>query len=639
MTGGALGTYAAALIVIGASLALGGGIVAACGGRRWSWSAPAIGLATATVLAWWSVRLPGHATTALLVLVVASGVGASFAAARLSGTREALSRGLPLVLAALAACSIPFVVEGHFGILGTGFNVDMSQHLFAADWLTDPSGSAPGIYEQGYPLGPHALAAATGSVTGELATAFSGVTIALPALIALTALAAVEPLSRGRAYLAAGVTAFAYLAASYLAQGSFKELFEMAFLLGFALWVAELPRSVGERIGGSARWTAALPGAVIGAGALYAYSAPGLAWLLGTVLAWAAYVLLRNRTSAGVAVRRSAPFLAAGFLALFVLAAPELDRIVDFGGSVGTVSEASGDEGGSGGERARDAGARSERRAKGPKFDNDLGNLFGQISPLEAFGIWPSGDFRVAPGDGAVPAIVFYAGALLGALALALGVVAAARRGEAALLAALAAAAAIWLAARIGSTPYTTAKALAMISPLVGLIAAKGLSDPTWLGAVRERSNLVRASFAATVIAGFGLSAALALANAPIGPSSYSAGVGELSEDFAGQPTLLLAPAEVIADEHGREFYGWELREASASCVASTEVARSGERAPNEFHFVLTVDGETDPPYVGLVEVADADGVTLWRRSDGSARSTLLLPDEGGGLDCEAVLG
>ena len=550
---------------------------------------------------------------------------------RLEGLREALTRGLPLAALALLACSIPFVVEGHFGILGTGFNVDMSQHLFAADWLTDPSRAAPGIYEQGYPLGPHALAAATGGLTGELATAFSGVTIALPVIVALTALAAVEGWSRGRAYVVAAMAAFAYLAASYLAQGSFKELFEMVFLLGFALWLGELTPT--------RDWTSALPGAVLVAGSLYAYSGPGVAWLGGTLAIWAAIGLIRSRADLGATVRRALPFVAAAVLAAFVLAAPELDRIIDFGGSVGTVSEASGSDGDSGGEGGG-GGSRAGRADKGPKFDNDLGNLFGQISPLEAFGIWPSGDFRVAPGDGAVPAIVFYAGALLGALALALGVAAAARRGEAAILAALAAAAAIWLAARIGSTPYTTAKALAMISPLVGLIVAKGLLDTAWLGSVRDRSNLPRAALALLVIAGSGFSAALALANAPVGPSTYSAGVGRLSDEFAGQPTLLLAPADVMADEHGSEFYGWELREASASCVASTEVAGAGERAPNEFHFVLTVDGEDDPPYVGLVQAAPTDdGVTLWRRADGSAESTLLIPVGDGAIDCEAVLG
>ena len=59
-----------------------------------------------------------------------------------------------------------------------------------------------------------------------------------------------------------------------------------------------------------------------------------------------------------------------------------------------------------------------------------LGNLFGQISPAEALGIWPSGDFRLTPGDGAVPAIGFYAGVAFAAALLIWGLVWWLRRGE-----------------------------------------------------------------------------------------------------------------------------------------------------------------------------------------------------------------
>ena len=52
----------------------------------------------------------------------------------------------------------------------------------------------------------------------------------------------------------------------------------------------------------------------------------------------------------------------------------------------------------------------------------------------------------------------------------------------------------------------------------------------------------------------------LALANAPVGPDDYTPGVRKLANRFAGQPTLLLAPPNVIADQRGAEFYGWELR-------------------------------------------------------------------------------
>lgn len=640
MLAGALGTYAAALIVVGASLALGAGVLAASGAREWSWSAPAIGLAAATMIAWWTVRLPGHGWTALGAVVLAALVAGSFAAPRLQGSRAALMRAAPTFAVALAAVSIPFLVEGHFGILGSGFNVDMSQHLFAADWLADPSGSAPSLFEQGYPLGPHALAVGTGEISGELATSFSGVTIAVPVIAALTALAALGTLPRWRATIVAALSALAYLPASYLAQGSFKELFEVVFLLGFALWLAALPAPRAGR----GRLLVGLPGAVLAAGALYAYSGPGLAWLLGTAAIWGAIELARRRPDSGGALRRSLPIAAAALLALAVLAAPEFDRIVDFGGSVGTVSDASGSEA-SGrillADRDTAAGL-ADRVGEGPRFDNDLGNLFGEINPLEAFGVWPSGDFRVEPGDGAVPALAFYAGAALGIAALGLGVAAAARRGESALLAALAAAAAIWLGARLASTPYTTAKALQMVAPVAMLLAARAALAPPVLPSLRERiawPGVALAQLGLAFLAAAAASSGLALINAPVGPEDYSAGVGELSEHFAGAPTLLFAPADVLSDQHGVEFYGWELREADPACVAAEPERPGRGRAPGSIDFVLSVDGEQEPPFGALERIASRDGVSLWEPVRSPPRVSVALPPEvGTRTDCRVAL-
>ena len=61
---------------------------------------------------------------------------------RLERGVEAWRAGWPVALLALLAGSLPFVVEGHFGILGTSFNPDMSQHLLAADRLAEGHGSA-----------------------------------------------------------------------------------------------------------------------------------------------------------------------------------------------------------------------------------------------------------------------------------------------------------------------------------------------------------------------------------------------------------------------------------------------------------------------------------------------------------------
>jgi len=235
------------------------------------------------------------------------------------------------------------------------------------------------------------------------------------------------------------------------------------------------------------------------------------------------------------------------------------------------------------------------------------------------FGIWPSGDFRVEPGNGSVPAVVFYLGAALGALALALGAIAARRQGEAALLAALVAAAAIWLAARVGSTPYTAAKALQMLAPVVMLIAARALVDPLSPVPLRDRSRPARRGFTVLVAAfaaAAAISSGLALGNAPVGPDDYTPGVRHLANRFAGESTLLLAPPNVVADQHGAEFYGWELRGAGETQVAALEAA-DGSPPPAGVSRVLVVGGSQEPPFSALKRIGSSNRVVLWRVLDG----------------------
>lgn len=619
---GALGTYVAALITLGAALGIGAGIHAACGGREWSWTAPAVGLAAATIIGWWAVRLPGHGLTALIVLLLATIAGTALALHRLDGIPDAARSGVPTLAVVLIATALPFVAEGHFGVLGTGFNVDMSQHLFAASWLADPTGTAPGLFEQGYPLGPHALAVAAHELGGDLTVSFSGVTIALPAIAALTALSGLRDWPAWRATIAATLPALGYLVASWFGQGAFKELFEIALLFGFALWLGERRSAVGKNP------LAALPAAVLAAATLYAYSSPGLAWIVATLAAWALLELARRRGELGETLRGALPMLAAGIAITVLLALPELDRIADFGGSVGTVSESSGKAAApAGGEllAARDplgSGGDAPRNREKLDFDDDLGNLFGQISPLEAFGIWPSGDFRVAPGDGGVPAPVFYLGALLGALALAIGVVAAIRVGETALLAALAAALAIWIGARIGSTPYTAAKALAVLGGVVMLVSARGVLRPA---DEAGRSPLL-APLAAVFVLAASASSALALAKAPVGPNEYEPGARQLNQRYAGRATLVFIPDDVYRDQRGAEFYGWEFREAMPPCVLPASAADPRAVTPLGWRRVAVVSAATGPPYLDLDEVAASGGVTLYA-SSGSRPPRLGAPE------------
>ena len=352
---------------------------------------------------------------------------------------------------------------------------------------------------------------------------------------------------------------------------------------------------------------------MLAAGALYAYSGPGLAWIGGTARRSGrpsssfAGRAARRRGRAGGAARRGARGLGRRCV---LLAAPELDRIIDFGGSVGTVSErAEADGDGRDLPARRPDGERARRPAEPPEFDNDLGNLFGQISPLEAFGIWPSGDFRVAPGDGAAPgARLLPRGAArrdragdrdrrLGSPRRDRAPRRARRRGG------------DLAAARVGSTPYTAAKALAMVAPLAMLVAARGAPRPGLARAARGAatsgpgSRSRRRSSAAAAI-----SSGLALASAPVGPAEYSAGVGNLANRFGGRATLLVYAGQPRADE----FYGWELREAAPACVLQASATDDSEVTPEGFRFVLTTNGARLAPFGDLEQVLRSDGVTLW---------------------------
>src|SRR6185295_15677654 len=143
---------------------------------------------------------------------------------------------------------------------------------------------------------------------------------------------------------------------------------------------------------------------LIAVGSVYAYSYPGLAWLLGAALVWAAVeLLLGNPPATGPGALRAAALAALVFV---VLVAPELGRMVEF------HNFETFDPNGPG-----------------------LGNLFGQVSPAEALGIWLSGDFRVAAWDGDVPAVAYHLGAAFAAVLLVLGLLRCLRGRESAILA------------------------------------------------------------------------------------------------------------------------------------------------------------------------------------------------------------
>jgi hypothetical protein len=591
-----IGTYASVVAICAAALALGQAAIAICGARRWSWLAPAVGLALLSAICWGTVRLPGDgAVPAVLVpLLALASIGCLWR--RLEGGGEALRAGAPIALLALAATVLPFVAEGHFGILGTSFNPDMSQHLLAADRLAH--GEPSQLLRQGYPLGPHAIVVTLAKGLGvNLVQGFTGLMVAVAVLASLTALTAFRDQPQRLRIPAALVVGLTYMVASYFAQGSFKETMQSLFFLAFVLALREAStnpewRSLPLRF---------VPAALLAVGSAYTYSFPGLTWLIGSAAIWAILELgiSRFRSSVGGAdaggPRTEAqpppagpPAVAAGpaagrsvlyaVLLFAVLIAPEIGRMINF------HSFETFDPNGPG-----------------------LGNLFGQISPFESLGIWPSGDFRLSPGDGAVPALAYYAGAAFATILLLYGLIVCWRRRETAPIAGLAAAALAYAAARLGGTPYTAAKAIEVGAPLAALVIVMPLlrRPVAWL----------------YLLAAAGCSL-LALANAPVGPGSYSPTLTGLRKDVGEGPTLVLASHELLAEEHGTPYIAWELR-GGRVCIASREEA--GGQPPHGVRYIVTEGSAAQAPFAGLQRVRVAPPYVLWERPGAHGHSPCPL--------------
>jgi hypothetical protein len=579
-----LGTYASFAAILVASGCVGHAIFRLCGRSSWSWLSPAVGLAAIVAVAWATVRLPGEGVAAAIAVGGIALTSLGYLWGRVPSLRAAAFIGLPVLAIALIAASLPFLVQGRFGILGTGLNPDMSQHLFAADRLAAGEGSR--LAAEGYPLGPHALAVAATEGTGaSLVHAFGGLMLATAVIASLVPLTLLERLAPWRRTLGAVLIGLPYLVASYLVQGAFKETMQALLVLAFAIAVHELAR--GTLLGESRRRAlAAVPLAALAIGCVYIYSFPGLLWLAGAAAVWATVELgiaarRRGPEAAWALARSAAPAAAVAVGLLVAAAAPELGRLADFAGF--------------------------------ETFDPDgagLGNLFNPISPLEALGIWPSGDFRLDPGDGAMPAIGYYAGALLGLAALAYGLAWWLRRSEWAVPSALAAAAALFAYAHFAGTPYQAAKAVVIASPLAILIAVRALVSPeemVHLGAIRGAVGRTRTGATGALLrhqstlgrvlaVGFCAAAAactvVALVNGPVGPSTYSPALTEMRPDVRTGSTLVLVPERMLADEHGRDYVVWELR-GGRVCVAAQ--GSEGGSAPPGMAHVVTGDRETAP--------------------------------------------
>jgi hypothetical protein len=536
-----IGAYATVAVVCVAAVVAGQAILSLGGRRDFSWTAAPVGLAALLVVAGIAIQLPGHATAAAIAIAALTGL--SLVWLWLSGGALGFIRSVgvaaPAALLALLGASLPFIAAGRVGILGVGLvNDDMAYHLLIADWLGSHEGPAPKLVRDGYPVGPHALVDGVGSILGSgLVETFAGLTLAIAVLLALVAAGALRDLRPGARAVCAALVALCYLGAAYLAQEAFKEPIESLFVIGFALL---LPSVTTIR--------SAIPLGVIAAGTVYAYSFPGLAWLAGTAVAYAVLVALvragwgrrrptlrtsptfaaNSAVNVGFGRRRVRVAVLAAGIVLVALVAPEIPRLVDF---------------------------THFRAFRTSNISGGLGNLRHQLSPLEALGVWPTSEFRLAASDSSHP-IAFYLGSLLAAAAFAVGLWRWLRspgsvremRAQPDFLvqrgvevpAALAAAVVIYLGALAFGTVYTSAKALAIAAPLVLLVSFGGL-----LGLGRRVRSPAGALAALLAIAA-AFSSFLVLRQAPIGPTDHHDELAVFRPLVAGKRVLFLGRDDFV---------------------------------------------------------------------------------------------
>ncbi|MDX6653218.1 MAG: hypothetical protein QOJ38_1999 [Solirubrobacterales bacterium] len=503
------GIYVAATLLALCSLVVGRAFLDVLGGPSRSWLAPAAGFAVLLIAARLAIRLPGRASTALgvLALVVVASILHLALRKRPLGTGAgdgeagagALLVPIAVAVAVLVATSIPFLANAKLGVLGVGRQSDLQAHIYAADYLTRPVGFGPDAIANGYPLGPHALVAAISRLTGaDTAASFVGLVLALPLLAAWTALAALSELPPLRRIVAATLVGLPYLVASFLGEGTFKEIAEALYLLAFALGLRALGRVPAER-----RAIVAMLVALIGA-SVYTYSYPGLVWPLGTLAIWAVLELIGGWRPPRPASwpRPSRRLLLAGgiaLVALVVIALPEIRRAADFRHVVSQVADTKG-------------------RLRAP------------ISPAQALGLWPSGNFRIDPRDAALATAM----AIAALLALAHGLVFWLRRRELAVIAAFAAGTLVYLEAKRRSGLYIEAKSLAVLAPLPMLIALRALLAPA---TGRGRWRLV-AGAAICVLAA--VSSFMTLRGAQVGPRNHGDDLARVRQYIGGKRVLFL---------------------------------------------------------------------------------------------------
>ncbi len=592
-----------------------------CGATQWSWLAAPVRFAVMMLLAVPALHVPGRSMTVALVIaaLIVAGLVLWVRRPMHRPPLGQLTAALPVTLLVL----VPFAASGRVGVLGVSIDDDMGGHLLLAEAYRSQAiahappalSSFPPAWEA-YPLGPHALVAAIVEGLGVRSDlAFTGLAAAIPIILAWTSLAALRRVSWIGRVAVATVVGMPFLIAAYYAEGSFKELLEAVFVLATALMLGGFQPRLGAR-----RW---IPLGLVLAGAVSVYSLQGLVWPALFVGAWIVVRAGVRAWSSGArgAWRELRAEVVPGAIGLAVLILvlvpqiPRVERFVSKGSSFGIVK-------------------------------TNIGNLIGPLPVWEAFGVWNTADFRL-------PSTSPFTAGMWTAFVLALvlfGGLWSLRGGQWMLPVAAGISILVWAYTSHTQSPYVSAKALVIASPLLLLLAVQPLVErtpkrPSWWW-------LAAPVLALILVARVVDSSWEALRYGKVGSSSH------LLELRALRPLLGNRRTLVLDDD---DFIPWELAGAHVTVAdfgGVPQVALRSEKVPveyptldfdsapasvlNEFEFVITTRdaaGSEPPPQMHLVRTTRM--FELWQRR-GAVQPRDIL-DEGSAaavpFDCNTPTG
>ena len=602
-----------------ALLSLGLGLLVEWVGRR---RLPGVlliptGLAAIIVIARAAMTWDATAELATPLVIIGAVAGLAIGRARVWPLKlDPWATGAALFTFAVFAA--PVVLGGSASFAGYTILGDTAVHFVLVDRIasegTSLAGLEPSSYRQtleayfnsGYPLGAHAALGAVRPLSfADVAWVFQPYLAFIAAALALSLVGLLNGIveSRWRRAAIAALAAQPALVYAFAMQGSVKEL--------VTLWLVALftALAAGRHV---------IPLAVAAAAGVAAIGVAVAVWL-GPVLLVGLWLVARTHPRD---LRRTA-LTALGFAALLVLMSlPTLLDLGDYLDVTETVVTA----------------------------QEELGNLFGPLNLAQVFGVWLTGDYRMLPAGGSGLDKLELTYALIGVVAAAglLGVAWLVRiRALAPLLFLAVSLVALVYVTRNGS-PWADAKALAIASPAVLLMAALGPLALEARGARLEALGL-----AAILAVGVLVSNAFVYHDASLAPRDRLAELDTVADRTAGRGPVLYTEFEEFAKHFLRDSD--PVGAAEAFTVSGlTPVTRDGALPrfgyPVELSELRLADIQRFPVLVVRREPLGAAAPPEYRRewsghyyevwSRGSGGRTVAqeaLQGDGGTADCRRL--